>query len=146
MVNHYLPGLALSWVPSALSSGGVCWSALSELLAGCLSPLGCCEGIPGFKGEQEWGAGSRVAVVQLLGVCGDEVLPALIRMKQGAGVSCGDRGRMVVRGSVCVCVYVLVAQACLILCDPMDCMWPTRFLCPLVSPGNYTGVGCHFLF
>ena len=47
---------------------------------------------------------------------------------------------------LCVCVCVLVAQSCLILCDPMDCVWPTRFLCPLVSPGKNTGVGCHFLF
>ena len=24
-------------------------------------------------------------------------------------------------------------------------LWPTRFLCPLDSPGKNTGVGCHFL-
>ena len=30
-----------------------------------------------------------------------------------------------------------VAQSCLTLCDPMDCPWS--------SPGQNTGVGCHFL-
>ena len=34
---------------------------------------------------------------------------------------------------------------CLTLCDPMDWMEPTRFLCPWHSPSKNTGVGCHFL-
>ena len=33
-------------------------------------------------------------------------------------------------------------QSCSTLCDPID---PTRLLCPWDSPGNNTGVGCHFL-
>ena len=31
------------------------------------------------------------------------------------------------------------------LCDPMDCGWPTRLLCPWCSPGRNTGVGWHAL-
>ena len=42
----------------------------------------------------------------------------------------------------CVC---LVTQLCPTLCNPMDCMQPTRFLCPWGFPGKNTGVGCHFL-
>ena len=34
---------------------------------------------------------------------------------------------------------------CLTLCDPMDWMEPTRFLCPWNSPSKNTGVGFHFL-
>ena len=37
-------------------------------------------------------------------------------------------------------VKVLVAQLCPALCDPMN-----RLLCSWASPGNNTGVGCHFL-
>ena len=40
------------------------------------------------------------------------------------------------------CVYVLVTQSCLTLCDPMDiahlCV---RLLCPWDSPGTNNGVG-----
>ena len=42
-------------------------------------------------------------------------------------------------------VKVLVTQSYLTLCDPMDCVYPTRFLCPWDSPGKNTGVDCHFL-
>ena len=45
--------------------------------------------------------------------------------------------------SVCMCVCVC-AQACLTLCDPMDCSLP-RLLCPWNFPYKNTGVGCHFL-
>ena len=38
---------------------------------------------------------------------------------------------------------VLIAQLCLILCDPMDCA--ARLICSWDSPGKNTGVGCHFL-
>ena len=44
-----------------------------------------------------------------------------------------------------VCVYVLVTQLYLTLCNPMDYMWPTRLLCPWNSSGKNTWVGCHFL-
>ena len=40
-----------------------------------------------------------------------------------------------------------VAQSCLTLCNPVDCSLPgqpTRLLCPWDSPGENTGVGCHF--
>ena len=37
-----------------------------------------------------------------------------------------------------------VAQSCLTLCNPMDCMQP-KLLCPWDFPGKSTGVGCHFL-
>ena len=37
-------------------------------------------------------------------------------------------------------VEVLVAQPCLILCDPMDCS-----LCPWNYPGKNPGVSCHSL-
>ena len=40
---------------------------------------------------------------------------------------------------------VLVAQLCPTLCDPMDCMWPTRLLWPWNSPDKNTGVSCHSL-
>ena len=36
-------------------------------------------------------------------------------------------------------------QSCPTLCDPMDCMQPTRLLRPWDSPGKNTGVRCHFL-
>ena len=36
----------------------------------------------------------------------------------------------------------LLAQVCMTLCDPADCMWPTRLLCPWDSPGKNTRVGC----
>ena len=39
----------------------------------------------------------------------------------------------------------LVTQSCPTLCDPMDCMQPTRLLCPWDSPGENTGVGFHSL-
>ena len=38
---------------------------------------------------------------------------------------------------------MLVAQSCLTL-QPHG-LWPSRLLCPWVSPGKNTGVGCHFL-
>ena len=38
-----------------------------------------------------------------------------------------------------------VAKLCLTLCDPMDCMQPTRVLCPWNFPDKNTGMGCHFL-
>ena len=38
-----------------------------------------------------------------------------------------------------------VAQSCPTLHDPMDCMQPTRLLCPWDFPGKSTGVGCHCL-
>ena len=40
-------------------------------------------------------------------------------------------------GCVCVCVCVWVAQGCLILCYPMNCLWN--------SLGKNIGVGCHSL-
>ena len=36
-----------------------------------------------------------------------------------------------------------ISQACLTLCDPMDCS--PRLRCPWDSPGKSTGEGCHFL-
>ena len=44
---------------------------------------------------------------------------------------------------VCECVCVLVAQALLTLCEPMD--YSTRLPRPWDSPDKNTGVGCHFL-
>ena len=38
-----------------------------------------------------------------------------------------------------------VAQSCPTLCDPTDCMQPTRLLHPWDFPGKSTGVGCHGL-
>ena len=38
-----------------------------------------------------------------------------------------------------------VALLCPTLCDPMDCMQPTRLLCPWNSPGQTIGVSCHSL-
>ena len=35
---------------------------------------------------------------------------------------------------------VLVAQSCLTLCNPMDCMEPARLLCPWDFPGTNTRV------
>ena len=43
---------------------------------------------------------------------------------------------------------VLVIQLCLTFCDPTDWRTPpvtARLFCPWNSPGNNTGVGCHFL-
>ena len=42
-------------------------------------------------------------------------------------------------------VKVLGTQSCPTLCNPIDCMQPTRLLCPWDSPGKNTGVGCHSL-
>ena len=41
------------------------------------------------------------------------------------------------------CVLCLVGQSCTTLCDPVNCMEPTRLLCPWDSPGKSTAVGCH---
>ena len=38
-----------------------------------------------------------------------------------------------------------VAQSCLTLSDPMDCMQPSRLLRPWDFPGKSTAVGCHCL-
>ena len=38
-----------------------------------------------------------------------------------------------------------VAQSCLTLSDPMDCMQPSRLLSPWDFPGKSTGVWCHCL-
>ena len=40
---------------------------------------------------------------------------------------------------------MLVTQSYLTLCNPTDCMWPTKLLSPWDSPGKNTGVGCHSL-
>ena len=42
-----------------------------------------------------------------------------------------------------VLVGGLVAQSCLILCDPMDCE-PAKLLCSWDFPNRNTGVGCRF--
>ena len=42
-------------------------------------------------------------------------------------------------------VCLLVAQLCSTLCDPTNCMWPARLLCPWNSPGKNTGVDHHSL-
>ena len=47
--------------------------------------------------------------------------------------------------SYVITVLCLVAQPCLTLCDPVDCMWPTRFLYSWNSPGKNTGMGSHSL-
>ena len=44
----------------------------------------------------------------------------------------------------CLCVYVLVTQSCLILCDPMDCILPGSSVHG-DSLGKNIGVGCHSL-
>ena len=49
------------------------------------------------------------------------------------------------RRSPCFRLDELVAQSCLTLCNPVDCMQPARLHCPWNSPGKNTGVGCHFL-
>ena len=41
--------------------------------------------------------------------------------------------------------FVLCAQLCLTLCDPMDYIQPTRLLRPWNFSGKNTGQGCHFL-
>ena len=41
-------------------------------------------------------------------------------------------------------VYVLVAQSCPTLCNPMDCS-PSAFSVYRIFPGRNTEVGCHFL-
>ena len=38
-----------------------------------------------------------------------------------------------------------VTQSCLAICDPMDCMWLAKLLCPWNSLGKNTGVGRHSL-
>ena len=43
-----------------------------------------------------------------------------------------------------MCVLCLVAQSCLILCDPMGCSPPGSSVHG-DSPGKNTGVGCHAL-
>ena len=40
--------------------------------------------------------------------------------------------------------WVLGAQSCPTLCDPMDCS-PPGSSCPWYSPGKNSGLGCHFL-
>ena len=45
---------------------------------------------------------------------------------------------------LCVYVCVLVTQLCLTLCDPMNCSLPSSSAYG-DSPGENTGVGCHFL-
>ena len=44
----------------------------------------------------------------------------------------------------CCCCCCLVTQSCLTLCDPMDCSLPGSSVHG-DSPGQNTGVGCHFL-
>ena len=41
-----------------------------------------------------------------------------------------------------VCVHAKLLQSYPILCYSMDCMLPTRLLCPWDFPGKNTGVGC----
>ena len=49
------------------------------------------------------------------------------------------------RRSPCFRLDELVAQSCLTLCNPVDCMQPARLHCPWNSPGKNTEVGCHSL-
>ena len=51
-------------------------------------------------------------------------------------------------GLIRMLVYMLVAQSCLTLYNPIDCIdpiQPERPFCPWNSPGNNAGVGSHFL-
>ena len=48
------------------------------------------------------------------------------------------------RFKLSLCAVCSVAQSCLAICNPMDCMEPTRILCTWNSPSKNTGVGCHF--
>ena len=43
-------------------------------------------------------------------------------------------------------ILFIFTQSWPTLCNPMDCMYPTRLICPWNSLGKNTGVGCHFLF
>ena len=45
----------------------------------------------------------------------------------------------------CIAEVYSVAQLCLTLCNPMDCMQPARLLCSWNFPGKNAGMGCHFL-
>ena len=48
----------------------------------------------------------------------------------------GKRGKSVPRAGHCQCLRCCSAtKLCLTLCDPVDCMQPTSFLCPSLSPG-----------
>ena len=56
----------------------------------------------------------------------------------------GSRFRIVGLFVFCLSVYMLVAQLCPALCDPVDCCLPSSFY-PWNSPGKNTGVGSHSL-
>ena len=53
-------------------------------------------------------------------------------------------GVITVHQWLCVCACA-VTPLCPALFDSMDCMLPTRLLCPWDSPGKNTGVSCLFL-
>ena len=46
--------------------------------------------------------------------------------------------------TVCVCVFVLVAQSCSTLCNPMDCSPSGSSVHGIIQAKN-TGLGYHFL-
>ena len=64
------------------------------------------------------------------------------RRPAGAHLGCGHGDCTEASGSR-GCAQLL--QWCPTLCDPMDCMWPARLLCPWNFLGKNTGVGCHCL-
>ena len=43
-----------------------------------------------------------------------------------------------------MCMHAKSIQSCPTPCDPMDCMKPTRLLCPCATLGKNTRVGFHF--
>ena len=63
-------------------------------------------------------------------------------MQQG---SPGERSTVMEESNACPVQHSAssVAQSCLTLCDPLDCIPPG--LCPWNFSGKNTGVGCHFL-
>ena len=72
----------------------------------------------------------------------------LLELTEGIGGKMRGNGGEVME---CICAHTIdyghvrLAQACLILCEPMHCSPPGFFLCPWDSPGKNTGISCHFL-
>ena len=61
----------------------------------------------------------------------------------GSGSSSISRARLAGWDAEGLCISVQLKKKIPDSSDPVD--WPTRLLCPWISPGKNTGVGCHAL-